>query len=626
MQAALAAGYTAKQILNFMSRLYPSFSKSIKNAATVGYTAEQLVRFLGDNKITNLDRFGKGQSSGEPYPGEPYENTTNPFIKAAEVGKKQAETPSGVKTAGTLALGLGLAGLGAYAMNKYRNRALHPNEILGPEQIGYEGNGNQGSQYDIPQNRIGNDERPIGIGTDQLGEGPIPRGYQAKLELPLPKKYREREQPEAEENEAIEGGYNQRLALPSPDQAGREQLQRAPKGGIPLGFQRKPFNQQPWNPLNKQESEEKQENQQILPSQPPTKEAKSKEKSITKQEKISPKDLFDQLEVSDQIKNMATSSKNTAEDIAEGIKAFFLKPSQLKWLKSQTDEPLDSLVERFLKESKDPAATESAATAEIPRNSQVGTPKINQQPDQRTSEPPVDNLALDNAPQPDLSQSKDLTEESKPQESGPMSLEDKKREFVPGKHVMMPDGSSGFISDVRGDIAYVKVGSKVKTRKLEDLEDSPLTEEQIGNLWDQLNRNLPKGAKSSQISYVGYNEESNELSYLPHGGTLYTFENIPKEFAEKLKSMQHLAKTTGGNLISSWVEGEKSRGAGMSELIAELRALRQAKNPGIKVSPHDKKDSKLFSHHDYAEKASKKNEKRRKELAKAEAKKKKGKS
>jgi len=561
MQAALAAGFTARQILNFMARMYPSFSQSIQTAATVGYTAEQIVKFLGDNKITNLNRFAKGKSSGQPYPDDPYEKTTNPFIKAAEVGKKQAEIPQSVKTGGKFAAGLGLAALGAYAGNKYANRAIHPDEI---------------QQVEPDQQNI---------------------------------------------------EYDEMQGLPSPETAGREQPGPIPEGPIPMGFNRKPFNQQPWNPLGKQTPQETQENQQILPSKPPELQpsrpsVESTPESIAPQQ-ISAKDLFDKMDISDQI-SFFDKNKKTPNEIAGILQGHILKPHQLKFLKSETKEPLESLVNRFLQESKDQASAVPVEAGQSQGSSPSEIPKTNQQPNQSTLQPPVDTSALDNAPEPDLSQSKDLTEESEP--NGSMTLEQKKREFTPGKHVMMPDGGSGFITDVRGDIAYVKVGDQIKTRKLEDIEDSPLSEEEIGNLWDKLNKNLPKGAKSSHISYAGYDEESNELSYLPHGGQLYTFKNIPREFADKIKAMTHLAKTTGNNLISSWVEGKESRGAGISALISELQKAKKAEGAEDSKKVHEKKDEKLFSHHDYAYDASKRNEKKRRERDKAEAKKRKVKS
>ena len=82
---------------------------------------------------------------------------------------------------------------------------------------------------------------------------------------------------------------------------------------------------------------------------------------------------------------------------------------------------------------------------------------------------------------------------------------------------------------------------------------------------------IPEHLRSSVANWVGYNDEKNLLQIKFHSGDAYTFKNIPPEFVRKLEAVEHVAKTTGGNIYAVWEEGEASRGAGISQLIQELQ-------------------------------------------------------
>lgn len=108
-QAALAAGYTAKELLNFIAKLYPNFSKQIKNASAAGYTAEQIANFVGQSKKSRLNRFKSGPEQPPPYSPESEDNA---LIRGSKATEKTI--PEGVKNFGKAALGAA----GAYALNR----------------------------------------------------------------------------------------------------------------------------------------------------------------------------------------------------------------------------------------------------------------------------------------------------------------------------------------------------------------------------------------------------------------------------------------------------------------------------------------------------------------------------
>ena len=84
LMGALHAGMSAHKILNQLSQAVPSFGPQIQQAAAAGYTAEQILGYLskvegGFSKI----KAKKGERAIKPYPDEEINETSrNPYIRA----------------------------------------------------------------------------------------------------------------------------------------------------------------------------------------------------------------------------------------------------------------------------------------------------------------------------------------------------------------------------------------------------------------------------------------------------------------------------------------------------------------------------------------------------------------
>lgn len=185
------------------------------------------------------------------------------------------------------------------------------------------------------------------------------------------------------------------------------------------------------------------------------------------------------------------------------------------------------------------------------------------------------------------------------------------------KVAVFPDGKLGKIQAINDGVADVKVGDKVEKRKVTDLIESPLPEKDLADLYDQLVAKIPEKARSSQIFWAGYDENTNKLAFIPHGGSLYTYEDIPREFAEKLKNAMFQAKTTGQSKHGMWVAGGESRGAGLYQLIKDLQA-----KYGGKGKEYIEKYASVYDYFSLPREESRKKEKERKQREKDEKRKK----
>jgi len=139
------------------------------------------------------------------------------------------------------------------------------------------------------------------------------------------------------------------------------------------------------------------------------------------------------------------------------------------------------------------------------------------------------------------------------------------------KVAILPNGDIGNIKSIKGKVVKLDVDGKQKIMNLSKIIQSPLPEKHLGDLYDQLMENTPEEDKSAAIFWAGYDDKANKLQYIPHGGALYTYENIPEEFADKLKNSMFKAKTTGKTTEGMWFAGGASRGAGLYQLIQDLQ-------------------------------------------------------
>lgn len=232
--------------------------------------------------------------------------------------------------------------------------------------------------------------------------------------------------------------------------------------------------------------------------------------NIAESPKISSEFLIEQMKLKDRIQNMAEAGNNP-ETISAAIKSM-ITPSQKKWLAEQTDQPIEAIVNEY-----------------------------------------VSNLGK----QP--------------------KIEQKSPEIEPsgktGQLAAFPNGEIGEVQSVRNGIAKINVNGKERHRKLNELIESPLPEKDLADLYGNLVQSIPEKDRSAMINVAAYDPQTNSLMFRPHHGAYYVYDDIPSEFAEKLKQSMFQAKTTGENFFGSWTKGEASRGAGLYQLIKELQKI-----------------------------------------------------
>src|SRR6185503_1828599 len=202
--------------------------------------------------------------------------------------------------------------------------------------------------------------------------------------------------------------------------------------------------------------------------------------------------------------------------------------------------------------------------------------------------------------------------------------EPKEKEIAPvqSKTVILSNGDIGEVKNVRNGIAEIDIDGKTKTRKLDEVIQSPISEKDLADLYTDLISGIEKKTGqevSRNVYWAGYDPKTNELAYVPHNGSLYIYENILPEDAKQLTNILAQRKSTGENFIGAWSEGTKSPiGAEMFKLIQRLQ-----KERGGKGKEYSNKFEKIYDALEAATKAEKekhkekqKNEKSKKPKAK----------
>lgn len=166
IQALMAAGYTAKQALNYLAKVYPALSGKIQTAAHAGYAADKILNIIGKHGVKSLKQFAKGKAESPPYADE---QSQNPLIRGAEANRKTTEYNKRNNPALRTGQALGSAAA-AYALSRSAPQA--------PEHAGA---GSQvlhgqvlGAQQELPfhQKRIAG-QSPLQLpGQPQLGYNP----------------------------------------------------------------------------------------------------------------------------------------------------------------------------------------------------------------------------------------------------------------------------------------------------------------------------------------------------------------------------------------------------------------------------------------------------------------------
>ncbi len=278
--------------------------------------------------------------------------------------------------------------------------------------------------------------------------------------------------------------------------------------------------------------------------------------SLAQTPQIDSESIIKQLGFEDFIKDLVKRG-NMSEGVA-GALHVNMTPEQKKWLKSQTEMPIAEIVKDYLgkTETQEPQIPDQIQAPEAIQQSEIT------QPIEKIQTPP---------------------EEIKP-------VQESKTQIAKGSTVITPEGDITEIEALPGKTAKVRIDGKSKIYDPEDLTPEPENKDEILEIYENLISKIPEEAKSSVLNWVGYDPERNLLQVKFHNGKSYTYENIPTEFADKLKDAEFLAKTSGNNYYGAWETGESSRGAGIYQLIKELQ-----KAYGGKGNEYSGKFSEIYS-------------------------------
>ncbi len=136
IQGAIAAGYTAKQILNYLASAFPELGHRIKEAVGAGKNAEDILKYLSNFDSSKLSKI-KGRTNVE----KPFQNTSqvNPLLEGQAATKAYDPIPQGLKSAAKLGA-TALAGTAASPLINKGIQAAGPlvgnllGQVFGQEQ------------------------------------------------------------------------------------------------------------------------------------------------------------------------------------------------------------------------------------------------------------------------------------------------------------------------------------------------------------------------------------------------------------------------------------------------------------------------------------------------------------
>lgn len=195
---------------------------------------------------------------------------------------------------------------------------------------------------------------------------------------------------------------------------------------------------------------------------------------------------------------------------------------------------------------------------------------------QKEAKKPIEELIddyLNSYPQ-NIQQPPELNQEAKNTLKETSGIKDKLKNSLPKSFAILPEGRIADVESIKGRVAELNIDGKKHAKDAEKLVKIENTDELL-DAYDNLISKIPEEEKSGMIYWAGYDDNAKRLAFLPHGpgSALYTYEDIPQEFADKLKAAMFNPKTVGQNYYGAWAPGEKSRGAGLSALIRELQKI-----------------------------------------------------
>lgn len=259
----------------------------------------------------------------------------------------------------------------------------------------------------------------------------------------------------------------------------------------------------------------------------------------------------------DQIDKLIASG-NGPKEVAGFLEKF--KPKEAKAIEKEAGQPLEKVVEEYLKANPQQQAAQKAEEV--------------------------------TAPEP---------AEEKPIEKG--------------STVATPAGV-GEVKEIRNGKAIVEVDGKKHAVDENELIEPPIPEKDLADLYDDLISGIEKQTGkqvSRNVEWAGYDPNSNELAYKPHGSDkLYAYADISPEDVELLTGLLTQRKSTGQNFIGAWEAGTESPiGAAMYQLIKKLQAER-----GGKGNEYKNRYETIYDALEPAKQAAKKRHAERKKKAK----------
>lgn len=196
--------------------------------------------------------------------------------------------------------------------------------------------------------------------------------------------------------------------------------------------------------------------------------------------------------------------------------------------------------------------------------------------------------------------------------------------------VILPSGDVGEVKSIKNGIATIEVNGVDKTRKVDDLDQSPLNTDELADKYDALFAAIPEKERSAFISWAGYDEDTNTLGFIPRGGKYEEISNISPEYAQAIKDATGQARTSGEKREGLWIAGESTRGGLIYNLIEKIQNDKKAakeRNPEFSFVESLAKPEKtqkgmvpIFDEMSFARQASRDREKRIREETKAKKK------
>lgn len=223
------------------------------------------------------------------------------------------------------------------------------------------------------------------------------------------------------------------------------------------------------------------------------------------------------------------------------------------------------ILDRLGVKNKVDALRENNSPDVISKVIRYGLPK--EQIRQLESQIPLDQVIsgyLQTAPAPETMQQK-ISKGADLSRSRPENIPEEKER---GSSVLLPDGQLGEIESVKQGIAKVKVGDKIRNKKLDELMQSP-KEAAVAAL-ELIKSFTPEHLRSAHHALNMYDPTTRSAQFLFHNGEGYIVEDISPEEYERLSNELDAAKTSGESPIAAWATGGGSRGAAYNKIVKKL--------------------------------------------------------